>query len=63
MCSVLTGSPSATARFSSAWTIFSSEGLVIRRARLLARGAVECLFKPFSEPDLLGALNTALRVG
>ena len=31
MCSVLTGSPSATARFSSAWTIFSSEGLVIRR--------------------------------
>jgi hypothetical protein len=31
MCSVLTGSPSATARFSSAWTIFSSEGLLIRR--------------------------------
>ena len=29
--SVLTGSPSATARFSSAWTIFSSEGLLIRR--------------------------------
>ena len=32
------------------------------RARVLARGAVECLFKPFSEPDLLGALETALRV-
>jgi hypothetical protein len=31
MCSVVTGSPSATARFSSAGTIFSSEGLVIRR--------------------------------
>jgi FixJ family two-component response regulator len=30
------------------------------RPRLLARGAVECLFKPFSEAALLGALNTAL---
>jgi len=32
------------------------------RPRLLAQGAVECLFKPFSETDLLDALNTALRV-
>ena len=32
------------------------------RSRLLAQGAVECLFKPFSEAALLGALNAALRV-
>ena len=32
------------------------------RPRLLARGAVECLFKPFSEAALLAALNAALRV-
>ena len=32
------------------------------RPRLLARGAVECLFKPFSEAALLEALNVALRV-
>jgi FixJ family two-component response regulator len=31
------------------------------RPRLLAHGAVECLFKPFSETALLGALNAALR--
>ena len=31
------------------------------RPRLLAEGAVECLYKPFSETDLLDALNTALR--
>jgi FixJ family two-component response regulator len=31
------------------------------RNRLLADGAVECLFKPFSETALLDALNTALR--
>lgn len=31
------------------------------RPRLLARGAVECLFKPFSEAALLDALNAALR--
>ena len=29
--------------------------------RLLAQGAVECLFKPFSEAALLDALNAALR--
>jgi len=29
---------------------------------LLKEGAVECLFKPFSDSDLLDALNTALQV-
>jgi FixJ family two-component response regulator len=33
------------------------------RARLLAQGAVECLFKPFSETALLDALNAALQMG
>jgi FixJ family two-component response regulator len=32
------------------------------RARLLSDGAVECLFKPFSEAALLGALQSALRM-
>jgi FixJ family two-component response regulator len=32
------------------------------RPRLLERGAVECLFKPFSEAALCEALDTALRV-
>ena len=32
------------------------------RPRLIAQGAVECLFKPFSDTDLLEALNAALRV-
>ena len=32
------------------------------RPRLLAEGAVECLFKPFSETALLEALNAALRL-
>jgi FixJ family two-component response regulator len=32
------------------------------RTRLLAEGAVECLFKPFSETALLDALNAALRL-
>jgi FixJ family two-component response regulator len=31
--------------------------------RLLARGAVACLLKPFSEMALLDALNIALRIG
>jgi FixJ family two-component response regulator len=30
------------------------------RPRLIAQGAVECLFEPFSETDLLQALNAAL---
>jgi len=32
------------------------------RPRLLEQGAVECLFKPFSETALLDALNAALRM-
>ena len=32
------------------------------RPRLLARGAVECLSKPFSEVALIDALNAALRM-
>ena len=32
------------------------------RPRLLAEGAVECLFKPFSETALLEALNAAFRL-
>src|SRR6187200_619109 len=32
------------------------------RARLLSDGAVECLFKPFSETALLDALQSALRM-
>jgi len=32
------------------------------RTRVLAEGAVECLFKPFSEAALLEAVNSALRV-
>jgi len=32
------------------------------RPRVIAQGAVGCLFKPFSDTALLGALNTALRV-
>src|SRR5258705_5699422 len=32
------------------------------RPRLIAAGAVDCLFKPFEPTDLLHALNTALRV-
>jgi FixJ family two-component response regulator len=32
------------------------------RPHLLAQGAAECLFKPFSDTALLDALNTALRL-
>jgi FixJ family two-component response regulator len=30
------------------------------RPRMLERGAVECLFKPFSDTELLAALNAAI---
>ena len=40
-------------------TAHRSESL---RPRVLECGAVDCLFKPFSDADLLQALNTALRV-
>jgi FixJ family two-component response regulator len=33
------------------------------RPRSLKQGAVECLFKPFSDAALLGALQAALRIG
>ena len=33
------------------------------RPHLIQQGAVECLFKPFTESALLGAINAALRVG
>jgi FixJ family two-component response regulator len=33
------------------------------RPHLIQQGAVECLFKPFTEAALLGAINAALRVG
>ena len=33
------------------------------RPRLLAQGAVDCLFKPFSETALLAAISAAERVG
>jgi FixJ family two-component response regulator len=33
------------------------------RPQLMQQGAVECLFKPFSEAALLGAINAALRLG
>lgn len=33
------------------------------RPRILEAGAVDCLFKPFSEAALLGALHSALQVG
>ena len=39
----------------------TAHGDVDIRPRLLARGAVECLFKPFSEAALLDALNSALQ--
>ncbi len=32
------------------------------RPRMLERGAVECLFKPFSDTALLGAINAAFLV-
>ena len=32
------------------------------RAQVLEKGAVECLFKPFSDTALLEAINAALRV-
>ena len=41
----------------------TASGDTALRPRLLAQGAVECLFKPFSETALLDALNAALRMG
>lgn len=41
----------------------TAHGHVEARARLLAEGAVECLFKPFSEATLIRALDMALQPG
>jgi FixJ family two-component response regulator len=43
-------------------TVFITAHAETDRPRLLAQGAVDCLFKPFSETALLNALETALRV-
>jgi len=40
----------------------TANGDKVVRPRLLAGGAVECLFKPFSETALLDALKVALRM-
>lgn len=39
----------------------TAQGDETMRSNLLARGAVECLFKPFSDTALHDALTTALR--
>jgi FixJ family two-component response regulator len=39
----------------------TAQGDEMIRPSLLAHGAVECLFKPFSDTALLDALNAALR--
>src|SRR5262245_36617195 len=42
-------------------TVFiTAQGDKSLRPRLVARGAVACLFKPFSDTELLDALNSAL---
>jgi FixJ family two-component response regulator len=40
----------------------TAQGDETLRPHVLGQGAVECLFKPFSDTALLGALNTAFRV-
>ena len=40
----------------------TAQGDASLRPRLLARGAVACLFKPFSDTALLDALKAALKV-
>ena len=40
----------------------TAQGDETLRPRLLAKGAVECLFKPFSDTALLDALTAALRM-
>ncbi|HYG06396.1 MAG TPA: response regulator [Stenotrophomonas sp.] len=40
----------------------TAHGEAADRPRLLQQGAVDCLFKPFSEADLIRALNAALPV-
>ena len=42
--------------------LITAHGDETMRPRLLAQGAVDCLFKPFSETALLAAIGSALRV-
>jgi FixJ family two-component response regulator len=53
----------ATRRQTMPIVFITASGDKAIRSRLLAQGAVECLFKPFSETALLNALNAALRMG
>jgi FixJ family two-component response regulator len=53
----------ATRRHTIPIVFITASGDRAIRLRLLAQGAVECLFKPFSETALLDALNAALRMG
>ena len=39
----------------------TAHGDQVVRSRLIQQGAVDCLFKPFTEAALLGALHEALR--
>lgn len=41
----------------------TGQGEASVRDRLIEQGAVECLFKPFTEEALIGAVNAALGVG
>jgi FixJ family two-component response regulator len=40
----------------------TAHGHATLRLQLMAQGAVECLFKPFSDTDLLAAIKLALKV-
>jgi FixJ family two-component response regulator len=42
--------------------VITAHGDETMRPRLLEQGAVDCLFKPFSETALLDAIGSALRV-
>jgi FixJ family two-component response regulator len=52
----------ASRRWSIPIVFITASGDKTIRARVVADGAVDCLFKPFSEGALLDALNVALRV-
>jgi FixJ family two-component response regulator len=52
----------ANRRWSIPIVFITASGDNTIRARVVAAGAVDCLFKPFSEGALLDALNAALRV-
>jgi FixJ family two-component response regulator len=52
----------ANRRWSIPIVFITASGDNTIRARAVADGAVECLFKPFSETALLDALNAALRM-